>query len=455
MTMERPVLKIGTIAGVGLLLMIGVALVDGLVDERRSRQQYATEEVAESWGKAQTFSGPQLRFTWLTDELDSKQKPVTVSKEHWLMPDSIVLRGDVRPHKRRRGIYDVVLYETDLEYAATFTWRSLYERFGKSGGRLHPDVGVVLSVTDPRSFSRELLASVNGTTMAFKPTDAGGFSARQELRAELPETMKADSQIVVRGKVRLRGSEQLSFIPTGKNTKVVVDGAWPDVGFSGMWLPEHPPADSTFHAEWNVSYYGRNFSQVPSVEYVRGIEPNSFSINLHDVVNSYVKTERSVKYIIVVIVLTFALFFVLELLSSVHIHPVQYLLVGCSLVLFYLLLLGVSEFVVFDVAYGIATGMTVLCVALYMRALLGSTMKSAMVGGLMFAIYGFMLVLLSLQEYSLLLGSIASFVALAIIMFATRNVEWSRKKGGSSIFRQLRGIVGPQPQPQPPKKDVE
>jgi inner membrane protein len=453
MTMERPVLKIATIAGVGLLLMIGVALVDGLVDERRSRQHDATEEVAESWGKAQTFSGPQLRFTWLTEELDSKKKPVTISKEYWLMPDSMMIRGDVRPHKRRRGIYDVVLYETDLEYTATFSWASLYDRFSKSGGRLQPDVGVVLSITDPRSFSAELQASVNGKSMAFKPTDAGGFSARQELRAELPEMLKADSQIVVRGKIRLRGSQQLSFIPTGKNTRVVVDGAWADAGFSGTWLPEHPPADSTFHAEWNISYYGRNFSQVPSVEFMRGVEPNSFSISLHDVVNSYVKTERSVKYIIVVIVLTFALFFVLELLAAAQIHPVQYLLVGCSLVLFYLLLLGISEFLAFDAAYGIATGMTVLCVALYMRALLGSTKKSAIVGGLMFAMYGFMLVLLSLQEYSLLLGSFASFVALASIMFTTRKVQWSRKTKKSSIFRQFRGIVGPQPQPS--DEDVE
>jgi inner membrane protein len=424
MSMQRPVAKIATIAGVAVVLLVCISLVTDLVYERRARQDSAATEVAESWGNAQRFSGPQLRLEHHFLVETEKGKVQGAQESIFLLPDSIDMRFTVSPQRKSRGIYDVILYETKVQYVALFRKSTLQSSgYPVQGGSLSK-AELVLPITDPRSFSKAVTATVQDETVEFIPGNRRGFSANKELVAQLPKVTESSDDIVVKGELVLRGTETLSFVPTGKVTHVEAQGSWSDPGFSGSWLPKHRITDRDFVAEWRITYYGREFGQVVPMKDVE-LENSQCTITLHDPVNSYVKTERSVKYVAIVIALTFALFFVLELVSGSTIHPMQYLLVGLSLVMFYVLLLGISEFMVFNTAYGIAAVATVMAIALYMKALLRNGMRAALVMVSMGGLYGFVFVLLSLEEYSLLIGSIGAFSALCGVMYATRGVDWS------------------------------
>lgn len=436
MSMQRPVAKIVTIAAVALVLLLCIGLVTDLVHERRSRQDEAASEVAGAWGKAQRFSGPQLRMEHTYFVKNDKDKIVQESKGVYLLPDSIDILFQVRPQRKSRGIYDVILYETVVAYTARFARSTLASaRLLENGGTVsQPEL--VLPITDPRSFSKAVLATVNTETVEFVPGNRSGFGAANELVASVPESLQNVDDYIVKGELVLRGTETLSFVPTGKVTHVEARGPWADPGFSGAWLPKHVITDDDFTATWDVTYYGRDFGQVVRSGEV-GLESSECTITLHDPVNSYVKTERSVKYVAIVIALTFALFFVLELVSSAAIHPMQYLLVGLSLVMFYVLLLGISEFLTFNHAYIVSASATVFAITLYMKALLRRIGRASLVLVGMSGLYGFVYVLLSLEEYSLLIGSIGAFAALCGVMYATRGVDWT---GGGAKRGLLSGI---------------
>lgn len=434
--MQRPVAKIVTISAVALILLLCVGLVTELVYERRSRQDEAASEVAGAWGKAQRFSGPQLRSERTYYVKNDEGKIVQESEGIYLLPDSIDMRFTIRPQRKSRGIYDVILYETVVQYTARFKRSTLTSvQFPEHGSRLS-QVELVLPITDPRSFTNAVTASINSKTVEFVPGNRRGFGAGNELVAVVPESLQTIDDYIVQGEVVLRGTETLSFVPTGKVTHVEARGPWADPGFSGAWLPKHTITETDFSASWDVTYYGRDFGQVVRFKDA-DVESAECRITLHDPVNSYVKTERSVKYVAIVIALTFALFFVLELVSAAAIHPMQYLLVGLSLVMFYVLLLGISEFQTFSQAYIVSAAATVIAIALYMKALLKRVGRAALVLLSMSCLYGFVFVLLSLEEYSLLIGSIGAFAALSGVMFATRGVDWS---GGGSRRGVFAGI---------------
>jgi inner membrane protein len=225
--------------------------------------------------------------------------------------------------------------------------------------------------------------------------------------------------------MNLNGSGKVQFVPLGKETTVMIGSTWADPSFIGEFLPtEREVTDIGFTAQWDVQYLNRSYPQLIMENETVDIEASAFGVELLFPADSYQKTERTAKYAVLFIGLAFLAFFLIEILNSLRIHPVQYLLVGVALVVFYTLLLSLSEHIGFGLAYVIASLSLVSVISGYSGSILGSVRLGALMAALTGTLYGFMFVVLQLEDYALLFGSVGLFIVVAITMYMTRRVDW-------------------------------
>jgi inner membrane protein len=222
----------------------------------------------------------------------------------------------------------------------------------------------------------------------------------------------------------LKGSEQLFFTPVGKTTVVDLKSSWPTPAFNGTFLPDtHSVRTDGFDAHWKVLHLNRNYPQV-FMDAAYNISYSSFGVDLIMPIDGYQKTTRSVKYAMLIILLTFLVFFFVEITQQKKIHPFNYIIVGFALCLFYTLLLSFSEYMEFSLAYLIATVMTVGAISYFIYYLFKGTRVFVAIGGMLALLYGFMFVLVQLESYALIIGSLGLFVVMCAIMNYTRRIDW-------------------------------
>jgi inner membrane protein len=224
--------------------------------------------------------------------------------------------------------------------------------------------------------------------------------------------------------LKIKGSERLYFTPLAGNSSFVMQSKWSNPSFDGNALPtERTVGDSGFTAKWNF-----NKASLPFTTVLKRTEINknnfAFGVAMVQPADQYAKTSRSVKYAILIIGLTFALFFIIELMQKKALHPVQYVLVGLALSIFYTLLLSISEIILFDYAYLIAASATVILIMLYAKGHFNNWATASIFGGILSALYGFIFVLIRLEDTALLVGSIGLFIVLALVMYASRKINW-------------------------------
>lgn len=228
--------------------------------------------------------------------------------------------------------------------------------------------------------------------------------------------------------LHLKGSEKLYFTPVGKTTKVHMTSSWTTPSFDGNFIPLNSTVNEKgFSADWQVQNLNRNYPQSWK-DAKFDIDASAFGVNLLQPVDSYSMTTRSVKYAILFIALSFALYFFIEIVQKRNIHPAQYVLVGLALCVFYTLLLSISEYLPFSVAYITSTIATVTLITTYSKTLFGSWKIALMLGFVLLALYGFIYVLIQLQDGALIFGSIGLFVLLAIIMYYSRKIDWQNNQ---------------------------
>jgi inner membrane protein len=329
---------------------------------------------------------------------------------------------------RRRSIFEVNLYRATVVASGTFDPPDP-AAFGVDPGSVFWDGATLLAgVSDLRGVVSIASASWGSASLEFEPAaDASPFSSA--LRARSP--MASSAPVPFRFEVTVAGSGGLMFLPSGANTAVTLDAPWRTPGFVGAQLPaSHDVTETSFHAEWASNFIARPFPRA----WVSGaaaasavadkFAASSFGVDLVTGIDHYQQTERAVKSGFLFIALTFGLFFVWEVVAGLRLHPVQYLLVGLALVVFYLLLLSLAEQVRFAAAYGVASAATVLLIAGYARRILGGLRAGGIIGLALGTLYGLLFVLLSLEDLALLVGAVAVFVALAAAMYLTRGIDW-------------------------------
>lgn len=422
-------LEMAILCALAIVLAIALAMISSLVSERFERSKAARAEIAAGWGEAQTIGGPMLIVPYRVHTDDKK----IVEYHARFLPTQLRIKGSVAPERRHRGIFQSVLYRSDLHVEGQF------ERPDFSAWKVAPediewgDAVMAVGISDLRGIRGNPVLKWDGQQLPFSggSADASLFPGGVHVAIPFAPAPLAGERHSFSFDLRLNGSESISFLPFGGETVVELSSPWPDPSFSGAFLPDaRTVTPQGFTARWNISSIGRNFPQQwrdsgdEHKNAVTTIGASAFGAGLFSPVGHYQKTERSVKYGVLFIILTFLTFFLYELLSPVTLHPVQYFLVGGALCLFYLLLLSISEQASFDIAYAVASIATVGLISAYGAALLRNRLRVLGLCGVMSLLYGYLYVLLQLEDWALLMGSIGLFAILALVMYATRNVDW-------------------------------
>lgn len=409
--------------GLILLMLIPTIFIKELVKEREQRQREVAEEVSQKWSSAQTLTGPYLFMPYKVYEKDKDGK-ITERVDHvWLLSENLQMKGDIEHQIRLRSIYKVLLYRTTLNEAGNFILQ--LPKGLDSGNVIWGDVKICFGLSDFKGIEEKLVVRLNGVDIELSPglpsdeIDSTGLSAVVPLAAgSIGKSIPFSLQL------KLKGSGQLHFVPLSGNSSYSLKSKWPNPSFDGNNLPgEREVGDSGFTASWTFNKANLPFGTILK-DFKFDQNAIAFGVTLLQPADQYAKTNRSAKYAILFIGLTFSLFYIVEIMQKKPVHPVQYVLIGLALVIFYTLLLSISEFIVFDLAYGIASLATVLLITLYAWSHFQNLRSAGIFAGILSLLYGFIFILIRLEDTALLVGSIGLFLVLAIVMYASRKVNW-------------------------------
>lgn len=427
--------KIGSIVIIILLLLIPTHSIQQLISERESTQQEAIDEVSAKWGEEQYLTGPYISIPYYRYEKETisgtQQVRIVKHKDYLqILPDKLNAQVELLPQSRTRGIYEVVVYDALVKINGS------YEELASELADIPADdvlldkAVVVFGISDLRAIEEQVKIRFNQNDYLFNPgvpnksIVSSGVQVEVDLRQE--KALSFDMHLSI------KGSKKIMFAPVGKTTDISMQSKWENPSFTGAFLPDNRTIGAEgFTANWNVLHLNRNFPQSWSNEQYN-IIGGYFGVDLLLPVDSYQKTHRSIKYAILFIALTFLVFFFIEVLNQVFIHPIQYILVGLALVLFFTLLLSTSEHLSFDWAYTFSALSTLFLVAMYVKAILKSNNLSLLVSGILTTLYAFIFVVIQLQDFALLIGSIGLFIILALVMYFSRKIDWYAIQGSKN-----------------------
>lgn len=456
---RSPLIRLLVVLFLSVVMQVPVLMIEGLIAERRTRRDAALDEVAASWGRAQTVTGPILVLPYVrrVHETTVDGRPIVreVSQRLRILPKTLQVEGRLAPEERRRGIFAIPVYAADVRLAGTFapldpaTFPTAREDVTYRWAEAH----VVVGVTDPRSIQEASTLGWNGRPIPFEPGTRAlpdppiGIHAPLDLTG--PSEAGAES-IAFSIPLRLHGSVGFRVVPAGEQTDVHLTSPWPSPSYQGAWLPtRHATTDQGFDARWSIPNLGRGLPSIltddgvsvpaaprrDQTAHVGVLSGLAFGADLIDPVDTYRLADRSVKYAFLFIVFTLGFLWLVEVLLGVPVHPVQLLLVAAALTIFYLLELSLAEHVGFRPAYAIATVAIVGMITAYAAAFLRSWRRAFALGAAVAALYAYLYIVLVNEDAALLVGSIGLFLALAAVMFLTRKIDWSR--AGAQEMREL------------------
>jgi inner membrane protein len=419
--------KIIIIAVLTLLLLIPNGMIQHLISERKMRSIETIEKINEKWSLAQTICGPVLTIPITTTHVDKDKKTFTTQEELHLTPEILNIQTRLFPEERYYGIYKTILYKSEINLTGKFT---VLDKLKPENSVLHFDKAYVsLGLSDLRGVTNSLEFKSND-----KQFQAEVGSSDRTLGKKLnvnvgniifPETGNSFPFECI---LNLNGSSKINFIPIGNTSKVEIEGAWKAPGFIGSFTPDYKLTDNGFKASWSVLSFNRNIPESWIGNDIEDFEETSFGVNLVDTVDHYQQNERSAKYSLMFIALTFVVFFFVEVLTKKRIHPVQYLLVGIALILFYSLLLSISEQINFAIAYLIASIATIALIVSYAQSIFRNKTQTGILTLMLCILYIFLYVVLQMEDVALLIGSIGLFIILGIIMFFSRKIKWYKQE---------------------------
>ncbi len=419
---NKTLIKAGITAALILLMLIPVSFIQNLITERQERQEQIVKEVSSKWALAQTITTPYIVIPYYADSLSKASRYNLV-----LLPDNLNVKSAVLPVERARSIYNVLLYKSDVDISGNFHFALPQDM--KSAVMLYNEAKFCIGISDFKGIEQQVTAHVNGANVTLIPglparLDSNGLSAPIALSAT--DFLGNTSFNLA---LHIKGSTRFHFIPMSTNSTFEVRSPWQNPSFDGSVIPTDKSLNdgkAGFDARWSFNNANLPFTNVLAGSDIKPYSDLAFGVSLVQPADQYAKTMRSVKYAILIIGLTFALFFIVELLQQKAVHPVQYVLVGLALVIFYSLLVSISEFILFSYAYSIAAAATIVLITLYTKSHFKSWKTTSVFFSVLTGLYAFIYVLISLEDTALLVGSIALFAVLAIVMYASRGINWYR-----------------------------
>jgi inner membrane protein len=425
--------KPGSLGIVALLLLIPLALIESKIRERADFHQFAVAEISNSWTGPQTIMGPVVVVEYEVSVLDTKWSDkddryhtrTRYVPQVLMMPlEALNVEIDVSTQKRYRGIHEVQVFSATANMNGEYQPEQLLGVLNKQNFHRINSTYLWISVSDQRGFADIPTLTWGNNSYRFT---AGGHAHLQSrgIKAPLPTDMLMEAT-TFGSQFALRGTSTLSFIPTGRTSSYQVSSDWPHPNFNGQYLPATRTINDGFSATWLVTDLATNVSRdllACSSADCNALMANTFGVALIEPVDVYLMTERAVKYALLFVGLAFALVVTAEISRSVEVHPIQYLMVGVALSIFYLLLIALSEHLAFNLAYLVATLMCSSLLTYYGISIFNSTTIGFGFGGAITMLFGLLYVVLNTEDIALLLGTLLTFSVVTALMVVTRNSE--------------------------------
>ncbi len=416
-----------------LLLLIPVSMVQDLIRERRYASESVEEEVSSKWGHQQTFTGPILKvpYTYTTQRPVGNKgntEIVEVDDYAYFLPEELGISTVMAPEILHRSIYDVVVYQAKMVVRGHFSQPDFSQLNIQPVSVDWDNACLYIGISDMRGVRNKVVVNWNNTLLDAVPGIERSPVLESGVTVKTPlKSAATAAKYTFNCELLLNGSKSLAFTPLGKSTKVETSSTWATPGFDGAFLPDNRNISAEgFAADWSVFNYNRNYPQAWVSDQKPYFSSSNFSVNLVLPVDHYQQSTRAVKYAVMFIVLTFLMFFMVELISRKPVHILQYLLISAGLIIFYSLLLAMSEQMNFTLAYIISAVAIVALITSYSYSIFKRWTQTLMAGSLFGLLYLYLYVVLQMEDLALLIGSIGLFVVLAVIMYVSRKINWFR-----------------------------
>ncbi|MBI9040582.1 cell envelope integrity protein CreD [Lutibacter sp.] len=426
-----------------IVLLIPLSFIVNLINERAIRQESVVNEINEKWGNEVLLYGPILKIPYKTysekiitaaNSRENRTEKIESINYAYFFPEKLDMKATINPEEKKRGIYKTSVYKSEIAITGNFD-KPNFSSIDINDENILWDKSIILIKTS------NLKGINNQVEINFDNNSSPFFPKYEEVYNKLKDniilnnletnhlTKEALQKLTTNPfslKLNISGSKQISIIPIGKETDLNIKSNWKTANFIGNFLPLNPDkiSENGFNAKWKVLHINRPFQQ----EYYTAL-PNlnefAFGVNFMIPVDEYQKSERSAKYGFLVISLTFLIFFLIQSISKINIHPFQYLMIGLALTMFYTLLISISEHSNFLKAYLIAGSSVIGLITLYSKSILKNFKFPIFIGLSLLALYTFIYVIIQLENYALLVGSLGLFIILSIIMYASIKIDWN------------------------------
>lgn len=415
--------KIVSIGLLILLLLIPSSMVSTLIHERESRKETVVQEINQKWGSSQIISGPFFTLPFKVYDRNQEDQLKYNIQYLYLLPEKVEISGDIEPHIRYRSIYEAVLYHSKIIMSGNFAIPNLGQSDISPEDVLWDKAIFSIGITDMKGIKENIVIRFNDQDYKATPGLKTNHVASSGVQALIPLSLNnIDNAFSFH--LYLNGSHQLHFTPVGETTNLTLKSSWPSPSFNGSFLPSNREiTNQGFTADWAVLHFNRNYPQFWTGNQYK-VNESSFGVELIITADLYQKAMRISKYSLMFIVFTFSAFFFAEIINRKRVHPIQYLLIGLAVILFYVLLLSISEHFSFDIAYLISAIAITTTITSYSKWILKSKYFTVTVCGILIILYSYLYIVLQLEDYALLMGSIGLFIILTTVMYITRKIDW-------------------------------
>lgn len=421
-----------------IILLIPLAFIESLITERSFRQNDVVAEINDKWGNEVMVYGPILKLPYkhyteiktLNEKTNTYIKEIKTSiKYTYIFPEKLNAVSDVDSKTLHRGNFESAVYTTQMQFSGNFIKPNLISRDIKDEDIVWEKASIIVRTSNLKGIKNEVNFNIGNHSYAFETNYINNNNFLDELESSYLKVtdVPLDKNIDFNFNIAFNGSKLIQIIPIGKTTSLQMTSNWPDPSFTGNFLPNDETKEINkdgFKADWKILHINRPFSQ----QYINAI-PNlsdyAFGTKFVVLVDEYQKSERSAKYGFLVIGLTFLIFFLIQTMSKLNIHPFQYLMIGIALTMFYTLLVSISEHSNFLKAYLIAGSSVIILITLYSKSVLKTWKFPLFIATSLTALYAFIYVIIQLENYALLVGSIGLFLILAAVMYVSRKIDWN------------------------------
>ena len=424
--------KLFVVCLLALIMLIPALLVGGLVDERTTREAQVVSEISGHVGGQQTFLGPTLAIPYTVPRVANEPPS---HGTYLVFPAQGLAALKTTTEERRRSLFKVPVFQADAKFEAAFDLSGVPAALPQNAELNWSRAEILVGVSDARGALADATVTIDGKTLTLAPAESAQnmyFTGPQGSQlnitlfgARLDAIAKPDAHFSLTSNLRFSGAQRIAVLAYGKTTHVTAQGDWRSPGFDGGFLPVNRTiSPSGFTAEWSVPFIARGVRAEGETGSISGLGTTALGVSFISVADPYQSVNRALKYVPLFLGWVFLSYFIFEVTTGKRVHPAQYVLIGIAQVIFYLLLLSLAERVGFDLAFLLASVATVSLLALNAAWIFSSRAQGARAFATFACLYGLIYLLLRLEDNALLVGAIASFLAVALAMYFTRGIDW-------------------------------